>query len=162
MRDLDVTCTKAQEFSTNVALVASKAHRTSSALLRSFRFRNNKVLWTAFTAYVLPMLNYASVSWKPYLRRDVNLLENVQRRYTKRMCRLFHGLIPRFWRTKTGNQSSECGAYGNGHTQSFCHVSLRYLWNVHVTWLIYCMLQNHSRLGRLVYVRSRNFSSKKV
>ena len=85
MRDLDVTSTKAQEFSTNVALVASKAYRSSDALLRSFRSRDNKVLWAAFTAYVLPVLNYASVSWKPYLRRDVNLLENVQRRNTKRM-----------------------------------------------------------------------------
>ena len=80
-----VTRIKAQEFSTNVALVASKAYLSSAALLRSFRSRYNKVLWTTFTAYVLPMLNYASLSWKHYLKRDVNLLENFQRRCTRRM-----------------------------------------------------------------------------
>ena len=37
MRDLGVTHIKAQEFSTNAALVASKAYRSSGALLRSFR-----------------------------------------------------------------------------------------------------------------------------
>ena len=63
-----------------VALVASKAYRSSGASLRSFRSRNNKELWAAFPAYVLHVLNYASVSWKPYLRQDVNLIENVQRR----------------------------------------------------------------------------------
>ena len=85
MHDLGVTCAKAQEFSTNVALVAPKAYRSSGALLRSFRSRDNKVLRATFTANVLPVLNYASVSWKPYFKRDINLLENVQRRYTKRM-----------------------------------------------------------------------------
>ena len=59
---LGITRTKAQEFSTNVALVASKAYRSSGALLRSFRSRVYKVLWAAFTAYVLSVLNYASVS----------------------------------------------------------------------------------------------------
>ena len=76
MRDLGFACTKTQEISTNVALVASKACCSSVALLHSFRSRNNKVLRAAFSAYVLPVLNYASVSWKPYLRREVNLLEN--------------------------------------------------------------------------------------
>ena len=83
MRDLGVTRAKAQEFSTNVTLVASKAYRASGILLCSFRSWDNKVLWAAFTAYVLPVLNYASVSWKPYLKQDVNLLENVQQHYSK-------------------------------------------------------------------------------
>ena len=62
MRDLGVTRTKAQEFRTNAALVVSKVYRSSGALLRSFRSRDNKVMWAAFTAYVLPVLNNASVS----------------------------------------------------------------------------------------------------
>ena len=57
MRDLGVIRTKAQECSTNAALEASKAYRSSGALLRSFRSRENKVLWAAFTAYDLPVLN---------------------------------------------------------------------------------------------------------
>ena len=41
MRDLGVSRTKAQEFSINVALVASKAYRSSGVLLLSFRYRDN-------------------------------------------------------------------------------------------------------------------------
>ena len=85
MRDLVFTRTEAQEFCTNATLVASKAYHSLSALLRSLGSQDNKVLWAAFTAYVLSVLNYASMSRKPYLRRDVNPVENIQRRYSNRM-----------------------------------------------------------------------------
>ena len=41
MRDLGVTRTKAQEFSTNAALIASKAYRSSGVLMHFFRSRDN-------------------------------------------------------------------------------------------------------------------------
>ena len=85
MRNLGLPRTKAQEYFTNIALVAAKVYRASGALLLSFRSRDNKVLWAAFNAYIFSVLNYASVSWKPNLRQNVVLLENVQRRYSKRM-----------------------------------------------------------------------------
>ena len=59
MRDLGVTRTAAQEFSTNAAFVAAKAYRASSAL-RSFKSRERKLLRAAFSPYVLSFLNFAS------------------------------------------------------------------------------------------------------
>ena len=71
--------------STHCALVASKANRAAGALFRSFRSRDRSLLWAAFVAYVMPILNYASPAWCPYLRRDINLLEKTQRSFTKRL-----------------------------------------------------------------------------
>jgi len=40
----------------------------------------------AFDTYVRPLLEYNSVVWSPSLKRDVILIEQVQRRFTKRLC----------------------------------------------------------------------------
>ena len=83
--DLGVTRTAAQKFSANTVLVAAKAYRASGAILRSLRPLERKLLWAVFSANVFPILNYAFPAWNPHLRRDVNLLENIQRRYKMRL-----------------------------------------------------------------------------
>ena len=42
-------------------------------------------MWVAFQHYVLPTLMYGSPIWNPTLQRDINLLESVQRRFTKQI-----------------------------------------------------------------------------
>jgi hypothetical protein len=39
----------------------------------------------AFTTYVRPVLEYNSVIWSPYNKGDVECIEKVQRRFTKRL-----------------------------------------------------------------------------
>jgi len=53
---------------------ASKSHRHMTALL-----------CRAFTVYVRPLLEYASCVWSPHLMKDIERLERVQRRFTKRL-----------------------------------------------------------------------------
>ena len=45
------------------------------------------LLWRT---YILPRLEYASSIWFPYYKKDVDLIENVQRRYTKFLPGMFH------------------------------------------------------------------------
>ena len=52
--------------------------------------RNSGLLLRAFITYVRPLLEYNSIIWSPYLRRDIDLLEQVQRRFTKRLQGLHH------------------------------------------------------------------------
>ena len=85
LKDLGILRTSQRECSTHCALVASKAKRAAGALFRSFRSRDRSLLWAAFVAFVMPILNYASPAWCPYLRRDINLLEKTQRSFTKRL-----------------------------------------------------------------------------
>jgi len=44
----------------------------------------------AFTTYVRPRLEYCSVVWNPVLKKDIENLEKVQRRFTKRLPGLQH------------------------------------------------------------------------
>ena len=44
-----------------------------------------ELMWVAFQHYVLPILMYGSPIWNPTLQRDINLLESVQRCFTKQI-----------------------------------------------------------------------------
>jgi len=43
------------------------------------------LLRRAFTVYARPLLEYASCVWSPHLITDIQRLERVQRRFTKRL-----------------------------------------------------------------------------
>ena len=45
----------------------------------------------AFTVYVRPVLEYASNVWSPHvIRKDIKLVESVQKRFTKRLPNMCH------------------------------------------------------------------------
>ena len=62
-----------------------KAHQRANMIFRCFLSRNIDLLVRAFITYVRPLLEYNSVVWSPSLKRDVILIEQVQRRFTKRL-----------------------------------------------------------------------------
>ena len=62
--------------------------RQSALILRCFLSRDASNLKFAFYAYVRPILEYASPIWSPHTQKDIDLLENVQRRYTKSISKL--------------------------------------------------------------------------
>jgi hypothetical protein len=63
--------------------IVSKAARMSGCIRHIFHSRKRELLWPAFQIYVQPILMYCSSAWCPALKRDINTLEAVQRRYTK-------------------------------------------------------------------------------
>jgi len=50
-----------------------------------FPFKNILSLVASYKVYVRPISEYSSVSWNPYLIKDIKALESVQRRFTKRL-----------------------------------------------------------------------------
>ena len=54
-------------------------------ILRCFVSQNVNLLVRVFVVYVRPLLEYNSSLWSPSLKRDVTLIEQVQRRFTKRL-----------------------------------------------------------------------------
>ena len=81
--DLGVIIDDKLSFSLHVLSTAKKASARSTLISRCFHSRNPKLLTTAFVAYVRPILEYVSPIWSPHLIRDIELLENVQRRFSK-------------------------------------------------------------------------------
>jgi len=84
-RDLGITITSDLAPSTHINNIAKKSHQRANMIIRCFVSRNTDLLVRALTTYVRPLLEYNSVVWSHYLKRDIELIENVQRRFTKRL-----------------------------------------------------------------------------
>ena len=57
----------------------------ANAIHRCFTSRNTDLLVRAYCVYVRPLLEYNSVIWSPHLKCDIEAIERVQRRFTKRL-----------------------------------------------------------------------------
>jgi hypothetical protein len=86
--DLGVRRTACGSYAGHCDVLAAKAARISGAIRRTFRSRSRELLWPAFVYYVLPVLMYLSQAWSPKLKKDIAVLERIQRRFTKRIAGL--------------------------------------------------------------------------
>jgi len=87
-RDLDVIVFRDLSPTNHINDIVVKAHRRANLILRAFESRDVCLLLRAFLVYVRPLLEYNSVLWSPCTMKDIQAIENVQRRFTKRL----HGL----------------------------------------------------------------------
>lgn len=85
IRDLGVIMDSRLGFSSHFANISAKAHQRAGLILRCFKSRDPQLLFRAFTVYVRPLLEYCSPIWSPTYKSDVNKIEAVQRRFTKRL-----------------------------------------------------------------------------
>ena len=83
-RDLGVLITDTLSWSDHIHLITSKAYKMLGLIRRSFSntlsVSNKKSLYVSL---VKSHLLYCSVIWRPHLRKDIMLLERVQRRASK-------------------------------------------------------------------------------
>jgi hypothetical protein len=85
VRDLGLLVSSDMKPSSHCKMLATKAFRISSLIFRSFKCRDRGFLIAMLKVYVLSLFNHCSVLYNPYHKRDIMLLESVQRRYTKRI-----------------------------------------------------------------------------
>lgn len=83
--DLGVTVDSGLKFSQHVSKLTAKGHRLANLILKCFLSRDVDSLVRAFTTYVRPGLEYSSIVWNPMLKKDIEMLEKVQKRFTKRI-----------------------------------------------------------------------------
>ena len=88
--DLGVIIDSQLSFSHHILATTKKASRQSALILRCFLSRDALNLKLAFYAYVRPILEYASPIWSPHTQKGIDLLENVQRRFTKSISKLHY------------------------------------------------------------------------
>jgi len=84
-RDLGITVAKDLSPTVYINEIVVKAHQRANMIHRCFVSQNVELLTRAFVTYVRPLLEYNSVIWSPSLKRDIALIEQVQRRFTKRL-----------------------------------------------------------------------------
>jgi hypothetical protein len=83
--DLGVTISHNLNFNDHINGIVSRARQRISILFRGFASRNNDILKRAFIVYIRPMVEYNSVVWNPRCIFLTDLLESVQRHFTKRI-----------------------------------------------------------------------------
>ena len=82
-RDLGVVLTSELSPSVHISEITVKGHQRANAILRCFESRDRDLLVRAFVTYVRTLMEYNCVVWSPDLKRDIEAIENVQRRFTK-------------------------------------------------------------------------------
>ena len=91
-RDLGVQVDPRLTFNQHIDYIVSRAHLRANQILRCFASKHPQTLFKAFATYVRPLLEYASPVWSPITIGNINKIESVQRRFTKRLNGL--GFVP--------------------------------------------------------------------
>jgi len=82
-RDLGIVVTDNLGVSTQCAEAAKRAMKVLSMIRRQFKDMDKECFTILYKSFVRPHMEFAIQVWSPYLKRDIECLERVQRRATK-------------------------------------------------------------------------------
>ena len=85
VKDLGVTVDTNLKFRKHINDIVLRANQRSALISRCFLSRNPQNLTRAYKIYVRPLVEYSSSVWSPTYFTQINQIESVQRRLTKRI-----------------------------------------------------------------------------
>ena len=84
MSDLAIEIDSSLKYDAHKNKIIAKTYSRVGVLFKGFTTRSVPVLRKAFSTYVRPVLEYASMDvWAPYIIKHINALERVQKSFTK-------------------------------------------------------------------------------
>jgi Reverse transcriptase (RNA-dependent DNA polymerase)/Endonuclease-reverse transcriptase len=84
-KDLGVIVDSNLRFKSHIDHIVVKANTRACLIHKCFVSKDISTLVRAFITYVRPLLEYASCIWSPSYSLSINLIESVQRKFTKRL-----------------------------------------------------------------------------
>lgn len=88
--DLGIIITDNNKWDTQCSGAVKKANKILGLISRSFDHKSDEIIIPLYKALVRPLLEYCTSLWSPYLAKNVDKLERVQRRATKLIYNLRH------------------------------------------------------------------------
>ena len=85
LRDLGVLVTETLDWSRHISKIADNGRRKAAWVLSVFHTRDKGVMITLYKSMVRSLLEYCCPLWNPTKIGDIQLLEGVQRAFTKRI-----------------------------------------------------------------------------
>ena len=99
--DLGVTMNSNMKVSEQCRIAASKGNQVLGMIRRNITYKEKSFIVPLYKAIVRPHLEYCILAWNPHLRKDIDMLEKIQRRATK--------LIPGLSDLRYEERLKECG-----------------------------------------------------
>ncbi len=84
-KDIGVTIDTKLSFESHIANITSKASQIMGAIRCSFQHLDNDHMMMLYKSQVRSILEYGNPVWNPYKKKDINLIENVQRKTTRNL-----------------------------------------------------------------------------
>ena len=81
-KDLGVVMSNNLKFCDQATHAANKASRALGILKRTFRTWKKEIFLTLYPTFVRPHLEYTASVWSPYKKKDIAILEKIQRKDT--------------------------------------------------------------------------------
>jgi hypothetical protein len=82
-KDIGVMIEPNLKFQIHISNAVSKANRIVGVIRRTYSYLDEESFLKLYKALVRPHLEYANCVWHPWLKKDIDLVEGVQRRATK-------------------------------------------------------------------------------
>ena len=79
-KDLGVTMNANMKVSEQCRIAASKGNQVLGMIRRNITYKEESLIVPLYKAIVRPHLEYCIQAWSPYLRKDIDMLEKIQRR----------------------------------------------------------------------------------
>ena len=89
-KDLGVNMSSNLQFHVHISKIVQSASRAASLIMRTFKCKKPVFMVKMFNTFIRSKLEYASSIWNPHSKILINQIENVQRKFTKRLPGLWN------------------------------------------------------------------------
>lgn len=91
IKDLGINISKTLKPASHIKIATKKSLNALFVLFRNVFITDPKILVRLYKTYVVPHLEYASQTWSPHLKKDIDSIERVQKTFTRI---LYHRVFP--------------------------------------------------------------------
>ena len=82
-KDLGILIDPLLNFNEHILNTTNKARKLCGMIVRNLDYKNPEIFIPLFKSIVRPILEYANCVWSPHKRKDIDIIEKVQRHFTK-------------------------------------------------------------------------------